>query len=501
MDTANQTSHALGSAERDLDTYIADAVQAWGIPGAAVALVKDDTVVLARGYGHRALDSDALVTEQTLFEIASITKSFTATAVAMLVDEGRVHWDDPLVRFLPNLQLPDPAMTHAITLRDVLTHRSGLIAGLLSNLGCSRADVLGRLRHLAPAHFREQLVYQNVNYVLAGEVVAAVTGQSWEQFIQERLFTPLGMRDSLTSHRTMQYDANHAMPHVRSDGVLHSIPLSDLDADGPAASILSSAIDMAQWLRLHLNRGMHNQEQLLSPGVLRELHMLQIVEPVDGPAQGFFYPLTHEPQYAGYGFGWGVRDYRGRRFVAHPGASDGMWSLAALVPEERVGVVILTNADASERQLFWLSALVFRALDPYLSAPPRDWGAEYLSLARERQATTVAAALEPTQIAGTVPSLTLSAYAGTYDSGYYGTAQVEHAAGQLTLHISSALTGPLSHWHYDTFRATWANPTRPQARVTFTLDRDGEVDTMTVHDLEPPLPVFKRRGVSPAAPV
>lgn len=483
---------------QELDAYIADTVQTWDIPGVALAVVKDDAVVFARGYGHRALDSALPVTEHTLFEIGSITKSFTATAIAMLVDEGRLHWDDPLTRYLPDLQFADPYVTRAITLRDVLTHRSGLTVPMISELGCSRTEALRRLRYLDPSTtFRDKYAYKNINYILAGEVVAAVTGQSWEQLIQERIFTPLGMNDSLPSCKTLPPGGNVATPHALIDGTLQAIPFSDLENDAPAAAILSTAADMAQWMRLHLNRGTHNQVQWLSPGLLREMQTLQIVFPADGPAQGFLYPLVHEPRYAGYGFGWRIRDYLGRSLVAHVGGVDGMATSIVMIPEERVGVVVLFNANISYHHVWLPNALTLRALDPYLGAPPRDWSAEYLALSRERQAAAESApTIESTQISGTAPSLPLAAYAGTYESDFRGTAQVIHNGEQLTLQISPMFSGSLTHWHYDTFRATWADRTLSRARITFTLDKDGAVDTMKVHDVDPPAPIFKRSDPS-----
>jgi CubicO group peptidase (beta-lactamase class C family) len=498
--TENQSQPALGRAERELDTYIADAVNASGVPGVAVAVVKDDAVLFARGYGRRALDSAMAVTEQTMFEIGSLTKAFTATAVAMLVDEGRLHWDDPLTRYLPDLQFPDPYVTRAMTLRDVLMHRSGLDVPLLSDLGCSRTEGLRRLRYPEQGTaFRNKYMYQNINYILAGEVVAAVSGQSWEQFVQERIFIPLGMSDTLPSQKTLPPGANVATAHAPIGGTMQAIPLSDLDADAAAGAMLSSAADMAQWLRLHLNRGMHNQLQLLSPERVREMHKLQIIFPEDNSAQGSLYALAHEPRYAGYGFGWRVREYLGRSLVAHVGGTYGMSTSAAMIPEERLGVVVLANADVGQWHLWWPNALVLRVLDSYLGAPSRDWNAEYRTLARERQAAAEAApTIEATQVQATTPSLPLLAYAGVYENGLYGAAQVVHSDGQLSLHISPVLSGPLSHWHYDTFRATWANSLLPRARVTFTLDKDGQVDTMAVHDIQPS-PIFNRRGATPQA--
>jgi CubicO group peptidase (beta-lactamase class C family) len=319
-----------------LDAWIEQEMQRWQIPGLAVAVVKDDSVVYARGFGVRRLGEPEPVDEHTLFGVASTTKAMTAAALALLVDEGRVSWDNPVVRHLPGFALSDPWVTRQVTIRDLLTHQVGVgrITGnrlrYLPNR--SREEVIYRMRfHAFERPFRSGYVYSNVMYMVAGEVIPAVTGQSWDEFVQQRLFRPLGMTRSSTSFTAIADGENAAWPHQEIDGRVQPIPRRNFDVVGPAASVNTSVREMAQWIRLQLGEpGVYGGERLISEAAMREMYRPQVAlggNPLEGSS------------FAAYGLGWSLSQRDGRWITQHGGATDGMNTTLVLVPAENLGVV------------------------------------------------------------------------------------------------------------------------------------------------------------------
>ena len=463
---------------RGYDAYVAAAVRAWGIPGLSVAVVKNDSVVFARGFGVRRLGEDAPVTERTLFAIASCTKAFTAAAIAMLVDSAKLAWDDPATKYLKGFQLFDPYVTRELTVRDLLSHRSGLARGdgVWWATPYDRAEVLRRVRYLEPSwSFRSRYGYQNIMFLAAGEIVPAVAGKTWEQFVRERIFAPLGMTTSTTSIAALPAaggaGGDVASPHQTIGGRMQPIPYRNVDNIGPAGSINSSAIEMAQWIRLQLGAGVYRGRRLLSADRIKEMHSPQTVIPLDTLTERLR-PSTH---FLAYGLGWSLSDYRGKKVVSHGGAIDGMRSIVLLVPEERLGIVVLTNGGEPGRLL--TSAVALRAVDAYLGAPVRDWSAELLAVYRAQAARdSVDAEKEKAKrVAGTRPSLAPEGYAGTYKSEMYGDVTIAADSGRLVMRFGPEYTGDLSHWHYDTYQAVWRNPVMDRDLITFTLGADGAV--------------------------
>lgn len=474
-----------GDPLRGLDAYVERAVEEWGIAGLAIAVVERDSVVFAGGYGVRDVRTGAPVDEHTLFAIGSNTKLFTAVAAGMLVDEGKLEWDDPAAEHLPGFRLHDPYVSREITLRDLLSHRSGLgRRGDLIWYGSdrSRAEVLERVRHLEPAHgFRSEFGYQNIMFLAAGEALGRTAGTTWDRFIRRRIFQPLGMERSSTSVLPLARMDNVAQPHLSTGGELVPVPYRSLDNAAPAGSINSSAAEMARWLRLLLQDGEIDGRRMVDSATLAEILSPQTLMPL--PADTLF-PSTH---FAAYGLGVGLRDYQGARLASHTGGIDGMLSLVALLPDHDVGVVILTNT-AGRNNLY--SALMYRIVDAYLGAPPRDWSGILLRRAEEQEARAAERrrSTEPHRVAGTRPSLPLPSYAGTYRDEVYGEVVVEAGGGGLVLRFGPALAADLEHWHHDTFRARW----RPGGEifggqmptVTFRLGARGEVEAVDVEGLE-----------------
>ena len=459
---------------RGYEAYVAEALRTWGIPGLALAVVKDDSVVFARGFGVRRLGEATPVTERTLFAIASCTKAFTAAALAMLVDSAKVAWDEPATEYLKGFQLYDPYVTRELTVRDLLSHRSGLSRGdgLWWATPYSRDEVLRRVRYLEPSwSFRSRYGYQNIMFVAAGQIVPTVAGKSWDEFVRERIFAPLGMTTSTTSVAALPTGGDVASPHQLIGGRMQPIPYRNVDNIGPAGSINSSAIEMAQWIRLQLGGGVYRGRRLLGADRIKEMHSPQTIILLDTLTERLR-PSTH---FLAYGLGWTLYDYRGRKIASHGGALDGMRSIVLLVPEEHLGVVVLSNGGEPGRLL--TSAVALRAVDSYVGAPVRDWSADLLAVYRAQVARD--SVDEQKEIAkratGTRPSLALNGYAGTYTSEMYGDVTIAADSGRLVMTFGPEYAGALSHWHYDTFQAVWRDPVMGKDLITFTLATDGSV--------------------------
>lgn len=460
-----------------LSAYIQEAMEDWEVPGLAIAVVKDGEVVFAQGYGERVLDGGEPVDEHTLFAIASTTKAMTVAALGMLVDEGVVAWDDRVIDHLPTLRLEDPYVTRHLTIRDLLSHRTGIsrsdnvwIAGPFD-----RDEVVRRARFLGQVRgFREGYGYNNIMFMIAGEVVEAASGMPWADFIESRLFEPLGMERSTPRTAVVADRENVAGSHTRSGGRVIQVPHRDYDALGPAGSVFSSAHDMARWLRLQLNHGSFQGNRLLDSTTVAEMHAAQTVMGVDSVDHRLF-PSTH---FRAYGLGWRMQDYQGRKIVQHTGSVNYMRTQVGMIPEEEIGFVAFTNLSSSDLQ----SALMYRVFDALLGVPETDWSAEYLVLDRRsaQRSQEREEEREEARMEGTEPSLSLEAYAGTYADSLYGEMEVSAEDGGLVLRYTPDYTADLSHWHHDTFRAQWRRPGYGHSFVTFTLDPRARVQSMEV---------------------
>ena len=469
---------------KEIDDYSAHAGVDWKVPGFAIAIVKDDRVVFAKGYGVLELGKAPVVDEDTLFAIASNSKAFTAAALAILVDEGKVKWDDKVTKYLPSFELYDPYVTRELTIRDLLSHRSGLATFggdlLWYESDYSRDEILRRIRFLKPtSSFRSRFGYQNIMFLAAGEVVAKVSGKSWDEFVKERFFTPLAMRRTVTSHADLLNSKNVAMPHNEVDGKIRVIRYGKVDNIAAAGGIKSSVADMAQWLRLQLGRGTYEGRKLFSSSASREMWTPHTVFSGISEQAEKFNPTRH---FNLYGLGWILSDYHGRLLVSHGGGLDGMTSQLALMPEERLGVVVLTNSETPLSNI-----LANKVFDLFLGVPARDWNSEFLARAKDSEAGRKEAdrKRELSRVPQTKLSLPLSAYAGTYSGEMFGDAKVTEEQGRLVVSFlpSPYFVGDLEHWHFDTFRVKWRDSIVypfPRGFVTFTLNAQGKVDEMKI---------------------
>jgi CubicO group peptidase (beta-lactamase class C family) len=467
----------------DLDTFVASAMKAFDVPGLALAIVKDGKVVYAKGYGVRRNDDPAPVTSRTLFAIASNSKAFTSASVGILVDEGKIDWDGAVTKYLPEFRVADPCVTSQLMVRDLLSHRTGLSLGqgdltFFPDTTFSRTEVLEAARFLKPVtSLRSAYAYNNLTFVVAGELIARVSGQPWDDFVRQRILVPTGMTSTVTTGGAVPQGAELALPHSRGwrlEGPLHSlVPTVDKTWAG-AAGIRSNVEDLAKWIMLQLNQGkLPDGKVVFSAAAQRQMWSLQIATPIGTPRAGL---ERATPQFAGYGLGWSMRDYAGHKVVAHGGALTGMVSTVQMIPDQKLGIVVLTNQEETGAY----TAIVYHVFDHYLGLPANDWVAglrksrdDSIRRANDKEQLAVKA-----RAASSQPSLAADRYAGTYRDAWYGDVSIEtQPGGKLVLKMTRTptMTADLSHWQYDTFKAVFRDPTVPDAYLTFTLGPDGKI--------------------------
>jgi CubicO group peptidase (beta-lactamase class C family) len=478
------------SAPADLDSYVASSMKTFDVPGLAVAIVKDGKILVARGYGVRKLGDSTPVDEFTTFGIGSNTKAFTTAALATLVDEGKLSWDDPVYQRLPGFVMYDAYVSHEMTIRDLLTHRSGMGLGegdllFWPHTTYSREEIIYKLRFMKPASsFRSHYAYDNLLYMTAGQIVPAVTGVSWDDYIRQHIFMPLGMNHSNVTNANIQPSDDRAFPHSRVDGKLQVIPFENLDNAGPAGSINSCAADMAKWVQMQLNRGKFagRDRRLFSEERSKEMWSPQTILPIGDPPPAL---AGLKANFADYALGWALRDYHGRKLVGHTGGVGGFVSRVMLVPEENLGVVILTNAEEDGA----FDSILFHVLDYYFRLPPTDWISAFKSRedTQEKDAAEARKKAESARATDSRPSLPLEKYAGVYNDGWYGPITIRMDSGKLiiTFDHTPTMIGELQPWQHDTFKAHWRERTIEDAFVSFSLNPDGTINSARMAAVSP----------------
>jgi CubicO group peptidase (beta-lactamase class C family) len=471
------------------DQYVKRVLNTFRVPGMSVAIVKDGKVVLARGYGLRRLGDPAPVDAATRFGIASNTKLFTATALALLVEDGKLAWDRPVVDYLPAFAMSDPYVTHQLTVRDLLVHRSGLGLGAGDLLWWppstyTRKEIVHRLRYIPLAtSFRSAYAYDNVLYLVAGEVIEAVSGESWEEFIRTRILAKVGMTGSGVNSGTPT-PGNVAGTHAEVNDTVRAIAPFVSDNTNPAGGIISGADDMAKWMIVQLDSGrIAGGDRLFSSASTSELWREVTPMPIDPAPAG----LPHlRPQLSGYALGLDVRDYRGKYLLQHTGGLPGYVSKVAMLPELRVGVAVLTNQESGAA----FDAIAYRVLDHYLGAKAPDYPTVYAEIVRKQREELRAAARRAatSRDSASGPSLALERYAGTYRDRWYGDVIIERDGAGLIVRFtrSPSLVGDLIHWQHDTFLARWRDrELRADAYASFSLGADGRIDQLRMIPASP----------------
>jgi CubicO group peptidase (beta-lactamase class C family) len=494
---------SLAAPPAKLDARVEQIRTAVGVPGISVAIVENGRVTLARGYGSRKLGENAPVDADTIFQLGSVGKAFTTAALAVLVDRGRISWDDPVTRHVPWFQMYDPWVTREMTVLDLLVHRSGLGLGagdlmFVPRSTLTRAETVRRLRYIRPAtSFRSAYAYDNVLYVVAGQLIEEVSGKTWERFVREDVLVPAGMRTATSDRAERRRTDNRAWPHARRDGPMHGMGTQQaLDDSGqaeldpelganaaPAGGVAASAHDMGRWIQVQLARGAlpEGTGRLFSEAASRQMWTPRVHLPIS-PAPGPVAAST--PQFNAYALGWNERDYRGHRLLMHTGAVFGAQAVIILIPERNVGFSVAINCEDGEAAL----GIAYELLDHYLGQPRYDWAAAWQEVVRVRDEKAVAVLKQQTSApvrAG--PSLPLERYAGTFADAWYGEAAITHADGRLTMDFKQTpgMTGALTHWQYDTFRVDWRDPLIEPAYVTFALKADGAIDRVGMKAVSP----------------
>lgn len=472
---AAQSSPNLGAFDR----YVARAAHDWRIPGLAIAVVKNDSLVFAKGYGVIEIGKPAPATEHTRFAIGSTTKAMTSAALAMLVDEGKLKWDDHVIDYLPDLRFYDPYATRELTVRDLLTHRTGLpgtdLLWAVPENSYSMPEMIRRLRYVKPSSsFRSHWEYQNVVYAIGGLLVERLSGMSWETFVRTRIFAPLQMTETIPLVSELRSKPNVAMPHDLTNDTVHTVAIRTTDAIASAGSVWSSVYDMSKWMRFILDSGRVGTKRLIRPETFTELVTPQMRAPREEyPALGLARPM-----FFSYALGWFVQEYHGHTIWMHTGSIDGMSAIIGLMSDRRVGVYVLANLDHAELR----HALMYKVFDLYTASGSdsgRDWSADVKALfAAKRAAAAAAAAAAPKPSVGTHPSLPLDRYAGTYADSTYGTVTVTLANGILRARFGNWDIGELQPASYDGFRSRKTDPLQGITDVTFIPDGAGHISAV-----------------------
>jgi CubicO group peptidase (beta-lactamase class C family) len=451
------------------DEVVAKGLAALKVPGVAIAVVKDQEVILVKGYGFRDVDGQLPVTADTLMAIGSSTKAFTAYTLGTLVDRGTIEWDTPVRTYIPWFRLYDAQAGERLTPRDLVTHRSGLPRHDLvwyNNHTATREDLVRSLAYLPPtADLREKWQYNNLMFLTAGYLVETMTGKSWEDAVRTLVFAPLGMTRSNFSVVESQKDKDFALPYDERDGKIVKIPFRDISTIGPAGSINSSVNEMSRWVIVHINGGKLGDRQVIGTATLDDLHKPYMTT---GGAS-----TRPDITAADYALGWMVDNYKGHGRVHHGGNIDGFSAMVSLWPNDGLGFVVLTNRDGTG-----LPELLIRAAaDRILGLAAEDWIGDAAKKMAEGEAVGKKAEekLGTRRRPGTVPAHKLEEYAGDYRHPGYGDLTVTLKGGQLGF-VYNGIVTPLLHWHYETFNGGKADdPAFKDMKLTFRTDANGNV--------------------------
>ncbi len=463
-----------------LDRYIEASRLAWNVPGMTVTVVRDGKVIFAKGYGVRELGKDLRVDTETLFGCMSTTKAMTAVALAMLVDEGKVGWDDPVIKHLPDFRVADPYVTNELKIRDLLTHNAGLgnadfLWALTPEIGSD--EIVRRMRFAPQAYsLRGGFIYQNIMYLVAGKVIEKASGMSWDRFMKERVFDPLGMKNTFTGYEYHRNYKNRSSAHFEVNGKIRPIPEETADPVAPAGAVWSTADDIGKWVNFMLGDTTVGGKQLLKPETLAELLRPQVVIPPGGG----FYPTAAltKPHWTTYALGWFQHDYRGEMVNFHTGSLDGRTAIVGLIPDKKLGVYVFGNLDHAEVR----HALMYKVFDLFgFGDNSRDWSSDFKALYDGLKQSTEKAVedVKAKRKTDTKPSLPLEAYAGRYVDQFFGEMTVEIVDGKLKLIAGKELSANLEHWQFDTFSGKWSREWWDDSLISFRIGAvSGEVEAI-----------------------
>lgn len=477
---------------QQVEKAITKAMSTFQVPGVAVAIIKNDQVVFSKGFGVIESGKKAKVNSETLFGIASNTKAMTTALIAGLVDEGKLTWRTKVIDIIPEFQMPDAYVTREFTIIDLLSHNSGLGLGagdltIWPDTTLTTKDVINALKHLPQtSSFRSEFAYDNLMYVIAGDVIARVTGKSWQENIEQRIFKKLGMKNTKSAFsKISKNNKNVARAHVHLAGELNVIGGNFIENFSSAGSVASSVNDMSLWLKAQLKQGVYieatesnksSEKRLFSEEQSRAMWQARTLLSVSQAAQ-----LNDKTHFYAYGLGWFMNDYHGVKLIHHSGGILGMVSKVVMVPEENLAMVVLTNQQSG----YAFNAIYRQILNEYMDLPEKDWTDYYYAKQKKRlvnerkRLADDAASIDK----DSTPSLPLANYAQTYVDNWYGEIHITQAQDKLIMQFSNTpvLKGTLEHYQYNTFIVRWYDKTlEADAFVNFNLNPDGSINYATM---------------------
>lgn len=478
---------SLSSIEQkntNIETSIIKAMSTFQVPGMAVAIVKDNKVVMSKGFGLTQYGTNNKVNGDTLFGVASNTKAMTAALLANLIDQGKLTWQTKVIDIIPEFQMPNPYVTREFTLLDLLSHNSGLGLGagdlmIWPGTTLTNQDIIKGLKHLPEvSSFRSEFAYDNLMYVIAGEIIAKITGKSWQENINETIFQPLGMKNTKAKFSLIsKNNKNVARAHVPLDGKLNVVGGNFLEQFSSAGSVASSVNDMSLWLKAQLNKGAYgNNKRLFSEHQSHTMWQMRTILPVSSAATE-----NNKTHFSGYGLGWFLNDYHGVKLIHHSGGILGMVSKVVLVPEENLAMVILTNQQSG----YAFNAIYHQILNEYLALPEKDWVDFYQGMSKKSKAAEKSRLTEAAKNVdkNSRHSLPLKAYAQIYKDNWYGDISINYANNALSMQFGNTpvLHGTLKHHQHNTFIVSWDDRTlEADAFVNFNLNPDGSINYVTM---------------------
>jgi CubicO group peptidase (beta-lactamase class C family) len=478
--TYGQKAAPIDLKIKEFDAYVDNARKQWDVPGLAVTLVKEGKVIFKKGFGVRELGKPDPVDSETLFVCASTTKAMTAACMGMLVDEGKIKWDDPVINYLPELQLFDANVTREIRVRDLFTHNTGVGNAdfLWSYMDIPSDDVLKKMRDVKPSYsLRSGFIYQNIFYLAAGKVIEKVSGKPWDKFIRERLFQPLKMNATVPFLKEL-VSPNRAAPHYKIENQITVIEHTNADQIGPAGSVWSNLDDISKWVACMLDSSKYEGGRLLKAATWTEMFKPQVIAPAT------FYPTNQllKPNWTTYGFGWYQHDYKGRKVNLHTGSLAGAVAIHAQLPDEKLGIYVFGNYDHAEVR----HALVYKAFDLFALGGTRDWSTDFKKLYDNINARSEKAQkdFEASRVMNTKPSLAIESYAGKYNNPLYGIVEISTNGNQLIVNVHNFGKATLEHWHYDTFRGWFSKRWWGKVNAVFSIGANGKLSGVNFNGVD-----------------
>jgi CubicO group peptidase (beta-lactamase class C family) len=475
----------------EVDQLVEKAMKKFNVAGVAVAIVKDGKIVHEKGYGVKSVDSKQKVDQNTNFAIASNSKAFTVAALALLVEEGKLSWNDKVIKYIPEFRMYNEYVTGNFNVQDLLTHRSGLGLGagdlmiFPDGSDFTVNDIIANLQYLKPVSaFRTKFDYDNLLYLVAGEIIARVSGMTWEAFVSKRIFEPLQMDNTFASIAAMKDKSNLSSPHSTVNGPIRALPNYKDMVNGAAGGILSNVDDISAWMLVHLNKGKYGKElekQLFTQASQREMWKIHTVLDANPNPR-------YNSHFAGYGLGWGLTDLKGNLSVSHTGGLPGMLSKTIMIPDLNLGVVVLTNTESGGGGLF--TAVTQTIVDSYLGLDDYNWIDKLNSNMESGNKKADSIVLQVWNTVASASNIPVKSedYTGVYEDKWFGKVEVFMKGNQLWMksYRSPKLNGPMSFYKANSFAIKWEyQDMNADAFAIFSLDEEGKAQSIKMKGISP----------------